>query len=159
MKRTAIPIRNQTGGALIPALTFASVTTLVIAGVGTLVLSHSDRARVEAAHSKAIHLAEAGINYEIDWASLDPNNTDQPHHVTPSNGQRGIKAMAVGKGKFEVGIVAEDGSAWKAGSPMKLISTGTYDGVSRTIEAVGRPQSVFGGMYSQHNFGVFGLKE
>jgi len=159
MTRTDVPPRVHNGGALIPALTFASVTTLVIAGVGTLILSHSNRARVEAAHSKAIHLAEAGINYEIDWASLDPNNEDQPHHVVPSHGQSGIKAVAIGKGKFEVGIVAEDGSPWKAGNPMKVISTGTYGGVSRTIEAVGRPQSVFGGMYSQHNFAVFGLKE
>ncbi|GMV89390.1 MAG: hypothetical protein AMXMBFR81_23210 [Chthonomonas sp.] len=157
MNQTGIPSRTRTGGALISALTFASVTTLVIAGVGSLMLSHSNRARVEAAHSKAIHLAEAGINYEIDWASLDPNNEDQPHHVVPSHGQSGIKAVAVGKGKFEVGIVSEDGSPWKAGSPMKVISTGTYGGVSRTIEAVGRPQSVFGGMYSHHNFGAFGL--
>lgn len=153
------PTKRVCGGALISALTFASVTTLVIAGVGTLVLSHADRTRVEAAHSKAIHLAEAGINYEIDWVSLDPNNEDQPHHITPANSQMGIKAVPVGKGKFEVGIVSEDGGPWKAGNPMKVISTGTYDGVSRTIEAVGRPQSAFGGMYSQHNFGVFGLKE
>lgn len=157
MNRTANPSRIHFGGALISALTFASVTTLVIAGVGTLMLSHSDRVRVEAAHSKAIHLAEAGINYEMDWISLDPNNEDQPHHIFPSGGQSGMKAVAVGKGKFEVGIVAEDGSPWKPGNPMKVISTGTYDGVSRTIEAVGRPQSAFGGLSSQHNFGVFGL--
>ena len=55
--------RKQRGGALIGALVFTVVISMLLAGIGTLSVSHYARANAECDYANALYVAEAGINY------------------------------------------------------------------------------------------------
>ncbi|MCW5943374.1 MAG: hypothetical protein KIS66_14175 [Fimbriimonadaceae bacterium] len=146
------------GGVLLSVLAFAAITSLIMAAVGMLVLSHLSTSRAEAGYAKAISVAEAGANYELEWIGNDPNNPNRAHQHFPNTGQPGVVTLNVpGGGTATVGVKSVEGGNWLVGSPVKVVATGTVDGVSRTVEVLANPVSVMAPAQAADEYAVFGL--
>src|SRR5437879_4839405 len=76
MKRTYNRFRKQRGAVLITALAFAIVISLIVAGIATITVSHYQRATTEGDYAAALHMAEAGINWEIRKMSQTSISSD-----------------------------------------------------------------------------------
>src|ERR1043166_8835275 len=83
--------KARNGSALLSAVAFTFIISICLAGMGTLAVSHYERAGVESDYASALSLAEAGANYEFRKISANANNADQlsvsnPNGVTYSFG-------------------------------------------------------------------------
>jgi len=131
--------RSRSGSVLIGALAFTVVFAFVITGVATCTISHYSRATTEASYASAIDLADAGFNYELRKISQDPTQADQISAAHPS----GMTYNFAG-GSFTVYCANADGSTpWTNSTDtgtgyhyLYIVSTGTVNGVSRTIKAM-----------------------
>src|SRR3712207_4893373 len=63
--KTLLLTRQQRGVALIWTLITIALIAAMAAGIGTLVIGHQVRARTEQDAAKALNLAEAALNYQI----------------------------------------------------------------------------------------------
>lgn len=154
-------VRHSTrhGGALISVLAFAAISSLIVACVGVLVLSHLSRGRTEANYAKAISVAEAGVSHELEWIAGDPDNPNRAHQYHPTSGQPGVATIVVpGGGTAVVGVRSEAGGNWSVGSALKVVSTGTVNGVSRTVEVLAKPDSAMAPTHPEDQYTVFGLR-
>lgn len=127
MMQTMKPTRlRQKGVAIIGVLIFILITTILLAGVGTYAVSHQTRADVDMRYAAALDLAEAGVNFELRRISQDTALADN----CPGT------ARNLGEGTFTVYCANRDGSTpWTPPDYLDIISTGTIDGVSRTVRA------------------------
>lgn len=118
------------GGMALPlALVAVAIITLLLGGVLLLSVSHLNLSHVNSCYANAMKLAEAGVNWELNQVSRDPAlaNTTPVTVALPSGSSR----------SFTVHIEAyPSGGAWVPGQPFWVISTGTVDGVSRTVRVV-----------------------
>lgn len=117
---------RQRGGAIIGVLFVILITSILLLGTGMYAVSHQNRTYTDLRYAKAIDLAEAGVNYELRRISTNVDYADQYPGTT----------LSYGGGTFKVYCANRDGSTpWVAPNPLYIYSTGTYDGVSRTVRA------------------------
>ena len=118
--------RHQSRGVvIIGVLFFILITSIMLMGIGTFAVSHQTRVKVDASYAMAIDLAEAGVDYEFRKISLSTANPDQ----YPGT------AYNLGTGTYTVYCTNKDGTTpWTVGNYLSVVSTGTVDGVSRTVK-------------------------
>jgi hypothetical protein len=135
---------KRAGFTLITALAFSLVVGTVLAGVGTVALSHFGRSKVEGDYADTMALADGGINYEIAAASRDlinlsgVNQMGNPHvgTITGIPGTYSVYVRPWGTGCNGLGN-------WAPPTDVCVVSTGTVNGISRTVEARGKRKSLF----------------
>ncbi len=137
------------------ALAFSLIAATIIAGVGTLAVSHFSRARVEADNAMAMQLAEAGIDYELRNISLDPTNPNQAHQQAAYGSMPGPFTSSISgvDGSFTVYVTNDDSTGtgpWVSydasgmqSNGLRIVSTGTVNGVTRTVRITGARKSLF----------------
>jgi len=138
---------RHSGGVLVSALVFAAIISLFALGVAVVAVSHISRGAVEADFATAIQLADAGINHEIRWLSQDTSTAgSRAHQMYPTNGQSGPYSFSNGDGtSFTVAVLNADGTGpWSPPNPIVIRSTGSVNGVARTVEITGKRASIFG---------------
>ncbi len=140
----------QRGFTLITALAFTLVVGTILAGIGSVAVSHLSRAHTEGTYANAVTLAEAGINYEIARISSDTADTSlADQESSPRTVQvNTLPGMAGVSGSFTVfvrpfGSNCNGSGTWKAPNDMCVESTGTVDGISRTVQVRGKRKSIF----------------
>ena len=143
------------GGVLVSTLMFVVITSLILAGIGTYTISHLSRASTESDYSASMNLAEAGVNYELRNVSEDILNTNRADQLHPAAGQNGPYTGTVSgvSGSFTVAVSnnPDTGKAWYAPSNMLVTSTGTINGVTRTVRIQGARRSIF------DNYSFYGI--
>jgi len=121
--------------------------SLLLAGVCMLSTSHVIRQKADADYSIAINLADAGVDYELNYITS--------HGAAHLQGSPYSGSIPGVPGSFSVYVQNRDGSAnWVAPNPMTIVSSGTLGRSSRTITCdcgQGAAQSLFGA-----NYAVFG---
>jgi len=136
--------RLQRGGVLVTALVFASIISLFALGVAVVATSHLSRSSAESDYATAIQLADAGINHELRWLSKDTPTAGSRAHQADSAYTGSVSGIP-GGGSFTVYTLNDDGSSpWAPPNSFKLRSTGTVNGVSRTVEITGQRRGIFG---------------
>ena len=140
------------------ALVFALVISLFVAGVATVSVSHLSRSSTESDYATAIQLADAGINHELRWLSADSTNYAQAHQALPQGGMPGPYTGTVpnipGGGSYTVSVYNADGTGpWAPPNELLIRSTGTVNGVSRTVEITGQKRSLF------DDYAIFAINE
>ena len=137
---------RESGAALIGALVFLLILSTLLMGMGSFTAGHQQRAHVDADYAVAMDIAEAGANWEMSRISANKASAD----ATPGN------AYSFGGGTFKVWCTNRDGTTnWDKTNPLYVFSTGTFDGVSRTIRV-----SVLGNNTSTPaDYAVFALNE
>jgi hypothetical protein len=144
---------------LVTALVFATIISVFAAGVGYVSASHNSRGAVEADYATAVQLADAGINFELRWLSEDAATAGtRAHQAYPSTGSNGAHTRTVpdipGNGTFTVSVMNTDGTGpWRPPNGVMIRSTGTINGVSRTVEITGKKRSLFG------EYAIFSIDE
>lgn len=149
MKRTSKLFRcKRYGGVLISALVFTVVISMLLAGIGTLSVSHYARAKADGDYTYALDIGEAGVNYEFNKISKSPLQAD-------GIGSGSGSAYQFGSGNFSVYVRNKsNNSVWTPGSAMYVYSTGTVNGVTRTIRVTGKSQGS-----SSTDYAMFGTDE
>jgi len=117
------------------ALAVVAMMSLLMSGVCLLATSHADREQREADYSMAMQIAEAGINYEINYYAV--NNTAHLSSA-PYTG-----SVAGESGTFTVYS--------NSTNPTLISSSGTVGGIVRTVQVTVSGSSIFNG-----NYAVFG---
>lgn len=132
------------GGVLITALVFALIISLFALGVAVVATSHMSRSATEADYATAIQLADAGINHELRWLALDAPQVGALAHQADAP-YVGTVADIAGGGQFSVHVLNDDGtSPWVPTNSLRIRSTGTINGISRTVEITGQRRTLFG---------------
>jgi len=129
---------RERGSALISALAIVAMTSLLMSGVCVLATSHTTRQRREADYELAMQLAEAGVNYEINYYT---NNSAVHTSSSPATGSIS-------------GIVGSYSVYSDASNPTLVTATGTVGGITRKVSVSVSGSSVFDG-----NFAVFGTQQ
>lgn len=134
---------KRAGYTLISALSFTILVGTLLAGAATLATSHYDRSKVEGSYANAIALADAGVNYELAWLSRDITDSTRAHQQgSPYTG-----SISGVPGSFSVYVrdwgTDCNGSTWSAPKDICVVSTGTVDGVSRTVRVRSIRKSLF----------------
>ncbi len=119
--------RNR-GFALITVIMFIAITSTLLAGIGTFAVSHNSRAHSDADWQSAMDIAEAGVNTELSKISRNFLTAD----ITPTT-------YSFNGGTYRVWVTQRnsDGTEttpWTAPNDMFIYSTGSFDGVSRTVK-------------------------
>jgi hypothetical protein len=127
----------QQGMALILALVAIAIITALLAGILLLVVSHFALSHTNSSYANALNLAEAGINWELQKISQNPALADNTPatQVFPTGSNRSFQVHAE---------AYPAGGAWLPPGPFWVISTGTVDGVSRTVRVVARGYGLAG---------------
>ncbi len=145
---------KRAGFTLITALAFSLIIGTVLAGVGTVSMSHLSRSKDEGDYANAVALADAGVNYELGWISRDTalqqncTSVRVPGCIDNSPYQPSSPPIAaVTKGNFTVHVSTWNtstnsctNSAWAIPADMCVTSTGVVSGISRTVQihAIGK---------------------
>lgn len=133
-------LHGSRGVAIIGVLFFILIVSILLMGVGTYCVANQTNVLVDADYAQAMDLAEAGINFEFRKLSLSTANPDQSPGGT----------YTLGPGTFTVYCTNKDGTTpWTVGSNLYVISTGTVDGVSRTVKVSSKMTIPMG------NFAIF----
>ena len=123
------------GNALITVLVCSVIAASLVAGMGLLAVSHYSRAKIDSDYSNALYIAEAGVNYELSQVDLHPSNPDQLGPSFPN----GVPHSFAG-GTFTLYCTNDDGSTpWTPGIDLHIVSSGTYQGVTRTLNVAAHP--------------------
>jgi Tfp pilus assembly protein PilX len=147
------------GGVLITALVFATIISLFALGVAVVATSHMSRSAVESDYATAIQLADAGINYELRHLSSDTSTAaTRAHQAFPATGQPGAYTGSLtdipGGGSFTVSVLNADGTGpWAPPNGLLIRSTGTINGISRTVEITGKSRGLF------EDYAIFAITE
>ena len=128
MQLKAIQNARQRGYAMVTVIMFIAITSTLLAGVSTFAASHNMRAHSDADWQNALDIAEAGINTELAKISRNHLIAD----ITPTT-------YTFNGGIYRVWITQRNSNGtettpWTAPNDMYIYSTGTYDGVSRTLK-------------------------
>ena len=127
--------RQQHGNALITVIVCSVIAAFIIAGMGELAVSHLSRATIDSEYNQALYIAEAGINYELSVIDLHPPQPDQLGPLFPN----GVTHTFDG-GSFTTYCTNNDGSTpWTPGTSLHIVSAGTYQGVTRTLNVAAHP--------------------
>ena len=137
---------NKRGAVLISALVFVVVISMLLAGIGTLSVSHYSRVKVDLDFSTVLNIAEAGANYEFNKISKSSSSGD------PKGFTNGV-TYPFGAGTYTVYVTNRDGTVWTPGNLLYVVSTGTLNGVTRTVKISGRPYSD----NISNNYAVYGV--
>jgi|GEM_PF-1489505 len=125
-------VQSRHGSALVSALAVVAMSALAISGVVTLASSHSVRQFHDANYELALQLADAGLNYELNFATVNHSA-----HLSTSPFSGSIPGIA---GTFSVYVTNQDGTTnYVAGNPMTVISTGTVNGIARSVSINASP--------------------
>jgi hypothetical protein len=138
---------KRAGMTLISALAFTVVVGTILAGVATVTASHYGRAEIEGDYANAIALADAGLNFELMHISRDTSNSNLPHQEDAPF----VGSVPGVPGTYTVFVRDWNNGACNSGTfdpavdnEVCVVSTGTINGISRTVIAQGLQQSVFG---------------
>ena len=139
---------REAGGILLTMMAFVFIVTVLLGGVATFVVGHDRKVARDMDYNTAIYLAEAGINYELRTISTNPRSQTIANQHYPATGQPGPytgSITGVTGGSFTVYVEPADGSvaAWYSPRPMRIVSTGTCNGMSRTSIVQAKRKSVF----------------
>lgn len=139
------------GSAILSALAVVAMVSLLLAGASTYVVSYNTRLQKERNYQSALSLAEAGINSELRYASLNITTTGVPKAHTISNPYNG--SVNGVDGSFKCWVEGPNGAAW-GGPPNDayIKSVGTVGDVSRSIAIMGIKQGIFA------DYSVFGTE-
>ncbi|MFB3880102.1 MAG: hypothetical protein ACE149_02510 [Armatimonadota bacterium] len=119
------------GMALVLALAATAIVSVLLSGILLLVVSHLSLTHTKSSYANAMNLAEAGINWELWKVSHDLSSADN----TPAT----VEVPTSSGRSFTVHVEAyPSGGPWTALGPFSVISTGTVDGVNRTVRIVAR---------------------
>ncbi len=118
--------RARRGAALASVLMFILVLSVLLSGSASYTVSHQQRAYTDASYAASMDTAEAGVNYEFRKITFDPTTADQyPGHTYNLAG-----------GTATIYCTNRDGSTpWTPPGNLYVISTGTVNGVRRTVKA------------------------
>jgi hypothetical protein len=131
--------RTIAAAAMVTVLAFTLVAALLLAGVGTYAIGTLTRASKEGSYAAAVNMADAGINAVIRRISTDPTDTSLVNSV-----DNPLTGTIANVGTFSAYV--EDystGGAWVAPNDMRIISTGTVNGVARKVSVRGARKSIF----------------
>jgi len=126
------------------ALALTAVTALLVSGIATLVASHVVRLQRESDYALALHLADAGLNAELNQM----NGIASRAHTAGSPLTGSITGV---EGTYTAWVEDSAGGTWSGGEEMWVVGRGTIGGISRTVRARGERKTVFA------DFTVFGL--
>ncbi len=140
---------DERGMALALALVAILIISILLAGIMLLSVTHYSLSNTNNDYANALNLAEAGINWELNKISRDAALADN----TPFSVE-----FPAGSGRFFEVYVRdyETGGIWVPPADLWVISTGTVDGVSRTVRVRARGHSLFG---PEGPYALFGIKE
>lgn len=148
-------VRLRSGQTLLGVLFFVLISSIILAGIGTLVVSDYKSAGVGSSYDNALYAAEAGINYEMNKISIDSTKVDQKN----ATGAPGTN-YSTAAGNFAVYVTQRNAdnseqTPWTAGKGLWVYSAGTVGGVTRTVKvaATGYGTALSG------NYGAFGNSE
>jgi hypothetical protein len=135
------------GSALITAIVFALIVAITLAGLGTLTVSHYTLAHTQADSAAALDLAEAGVNFELNYLTTNGGQAEPTGTINPAS-----QIDPSLNGTFTVSCKNLDGTDW-AGPTLTLktvviTSTATVNGSTRIVRIQGKPTGTFYTMYS-----------
>src|SRR5580700_11289845 len=129
---------RRRGNALIAVIVCSVIAAFIIAGMGELAVSHLSRATVDSEYNESLYIAEAGVNYELSQLDLHPPQPDQLGPSFPN----GVSHSFNG-GTFTTYCTNNDGSTpWPPGTALHIVSAGTFQGVTRTLNVSARPYAL-----------------
>jgi hypothetical protein len=132
--------------ALVLALVGIVIVSTLLAGALMLSVSHMSLSSTNSSKANALNLAEAGVNWEFWKISQDFLSADH----TPAT----VELPPGSNRSFQVHVEAyPGGGTWNGLGPFWVISTGTVDGVPRTVRVVARGYGL-SGLYA-----LFGIDE
>ncbi|RYI06255.1 MAG: hypothetical protein EON48_14850, partial [Acetobacteraceae bacterium] len=129
---------------MLAALAVSAISMILLTGITLMATSYSVRQRREADYALALQLAEAGINWELNFVSNNLTATNPAHTLLwkPS----GHKVENVLGGEFNVHVKNVNGSTnWALPNDMLIVSTGTVNSISRTVQVVAKTSGGSGG--------------
>jgi hypothetical protein len=134
------------GMALVLALVGIVIVSTLLAGALMLSVSHMSLSYTNSSYANALNLAEAGVNWEFWKISQD--------FLLADNAPASVELPPGSNRSFQVHVEAyPGGGTWSGLGPFWVISTGTVDGVSRTVRVVARGYGL-SGLYA-----LFGIDE
>lgn len=142
--------RLRSGSALLTAIAFAAVFSTIVGGLALYTVGSVDLASKQADYAASIHLADAGINYELRNIALNQFNSG---YVAPTAGSPHTGSVSGVSGSFSVWVTDMNGNNWTPDKGDLLVwATGTTNGVTRKIQAHGAHGD---GLFD--NYAVYGL--
>lgn len=127
---------KRQGAALITALAFVSIFSVIVGGVAYYAVGSNTLANREADYASAIHLADAGLNYEL--RNISKNQFNPGGFTVPTANAPDTGSISGVSGSFSVWVTDVDGNAWNPSKgEMILYAKGTVNGVTRQITARG----------------------
>src|SRR5579871_4828215 len=147
---------SHRGGVLLATLAYVAVVGMVMAGMLSLTVSHYSRSRTESDYSNALAVAEAGINYELNKISVTPTGADQS--ASPYT-QSLLDNYSQAAGSFTVYVTPRTGvtvgsGTWTSPNDLFIFSTGTVNGISRTVRVGAKSYTGAGGTVPYALFGI-----
>lgn len=140
---------RQSGAAVVTALIVATIIAGLLAAAAVVAGTHYQRSRFESDYASALYLAEAGINFEFRKLSDNPALADQISDGSPQG-----NSYNFGGGTFRVYCANQDGTTpWVAPNPLYVFSTGTFNGLSRTVRAEGQ------GKTGESEYTIYGISK
>ena len=147
-----LKFQRRRGYVLFTVLIFLLIVSILLGGMATLMVSDLSIGKTEANYENSLPVAEAGINYELrkisNGTAADQKNATAPYGTT----------YATTAGTFQV-YVTQRGSGgaettpWTAGQNLYIYSTGTVNGVSRTVKVAVTPYS----SAATGNYALYGM--
>lgn len=130
MRLTHSRATSHRGGALVSAIVFVLIISLGLAAMGKLAVSQYENTLLDNNYASALSMAEAGVNFEYRSISTNTSSADQISLQNP----QGV-TYSLGPGTFTVYCENKDGSTpWSPPNNLYVVSTGTVNGVSRTVK-------------------------
>ena len=148
---------RKRGAILINVLAFVVIISIVLAGMGQLMISDYSIVKVENNYANSLAVAEAGVNYELRKITTDAATADQKK----STGAPGT-SYTTAAGTFQIYVTQRnnDGTEttpWTPGQNLWIYSSGGVSGLTRTIKVAAVPYN--SNSTSGSNYGVFGVTE
>jgi Tfp pilus assembly protein PilX len=147
--------KASNGQTLLTVLVFVLITSLILAGIGSLVVSDYKASGLGVDYDRSLFAAEAGINYELNKISQNSANVDQKQ-----SGSTPGTTYNTAAGTFSVYVTQRNGDGteatpWSAGNNLWVYATGQSGSVKRTVKvaATGYGTALSG------SYGAFGMTE
>lgn len=137
------------GSTLLQSLVFSVVSGTLLAGAGSLVVSHRIRAEAERGFSKAVYVAESGLHAELESINDGPPAAESAHQAFL--GQSLDVTQEEERYVVSVKDAEEVDKAWAPPNDVLVESLGVAHGVSRMIQARVKGRSVFA------DYALFGI--
>lgn len=141
---------------LLTVLFFVLITSIILAGIGSLVVSDYMAVQKGQAYDNALYVAQAGVNYELNKIAVNSATADQKN----GSGAPGT-SYTTAAGTFSVYIMqvsagGTESTPWTSGNNMNVYSTATVNGISRTVKVTALP---VGGSSGGSGYGAFGASQ